>query len=250
MAVNADPGLVLDRTSSIPVYLQIADHFEGMIANGTLNPGERIDTEVVLAQRLGLSRPTVARAINELVDKGLLLRRRGFGTEVSNSVDHRRVELTSLYEDLVRNGRHPRTEVLTIERQVRNPKAAVLLGLDPEAPVVHLKRLRLAADQPIAVMDNWLPQRFADISEADLTADGLYGVLRRRGAGPELARQQIGAKAAGVQEATLLQVRRGTPLMTMASRAYDAADSVVECGSHVYRADVYSIEVLVQAGRS
>ncbi|AZI57341.1 GntR family transcriptional regulator [Nakamurella antarctica] len=242
--------LTLDRTGPTPLYLQLARFFEELIARGELVPGERIDTEVVIAQTLGLSRPTVARAINELVDKGLLLRRRGFGTEVSNAVEHREVELTSLFEDLVRNGRKPRTQVLAIECDVRNPKAALLLGLDSDCPLVHLKRLRLAENQPIAVMDNWLPMSFADLTQAQLTEDGLYGVLRARGSGPAMARQQIGAKAAGVEEARLLQVRRGTPLMTMMSRAYDASGAVVECGRHVYRADVYSIEVMVQSDRT
>jgi DNA-binding GntR family transcriptional regulator len=238
--------VVIDRTSELPLYLQIAQQLRAQIEGGALLPGDRIDNEEALAQRLTLSRPTVARAINQLVDSGLLVRRRGFGTEVSASVQHRRTELTSLYEDLVRNARQPSTRVLSIERGVRNARAADLLGQPAATALVQVRRLRLAAQTPVAVMENFLPADFADLTESELSADGLYAVLRARGRGPAAARQRIGAKAAGSAEAELLQVRRGTPLMTMDSLGYDEAEIPVECGSHVYRADVYSIEVLVR----
>ncbi len=238
--------IVIDRDNPTPLYAQIAAQLRAQIDTGALKPGDRIDNEEVLAARLALSRPTIARAINELVAQGLVVRRRGFGTEVTNSVQHRRLELTSLYEDLVRNGRRPSTQVLAIE-QVLDGRAAILLGLSPVTPLVHLRRLRSAEAVPIALMENWLPGGFADLTQAELVADGLYGVLRARGAGPAAARQQLGAKAAGAMEARLLQVRRGTPLMTMASLAYDVDGVPVECGTHVYRADIYSIEVLVHS---
>ena len=68
---------------------------------------------MALAERLDLSRPTVRRAIAELVDRGLLVRRRGVGTTVASQVIHRRDELTSLYDDMVRRGQEPHTEVLS-----------------------------------------------------------------------------------------------------------------------------------------
>ncbi len=238
--------VVIDRASQQPLYAQIAAQLRAQVETGALVPGERIENEEALAARLMLSRPTVARAINQLVDSGLLVRRRGFGTEVSTSVSHRRTELTSLYEDLVRNGRHPGTRVIAIERGVVSARAAALLQLPPGSPLVYLRRLRLAAQTPVAVMDNWLPIDFADLTEDGLTTEGLYSLLRRRGRDPVAARQRIGAKAASTVEADLLQVRRGTPLMTMESLGYDRADRPVECGTHVYRADVYSIEVMVR----
>jgi DNA-binding GntR family transcriptional regulator len=246
-ARNVPAQVVIDRASAVPLYAQIADQLRNQISAGALRPGERIENEEALAARLRLSRPTVARAINQLVGSGLLVRRRGFGTEVSASVRHGRTELTSLYEDLQRNSRSPSTRVLVIDRASRQPQAAAQLGLPADAPLLYLRRLRLAAQTPVAVMDNWLPGHFADLTEAELTADGLYGVLRRRGRGPTSARQRIGAKAANLAEAGLLQVRRGAPLMTMESIGFDADEVAVECGTHVYRADIYAIDVLVRS---
>ena len=63
----------IDRSSPMPLYFQLAQAIEGAIAGGALPAGSRLENEVLLAQRYGLSRPTVRRAVQELVAKGLLL---------------------------------------------------------------------------------------------------------------------------------------------------------------------------------
>src|SRR5687768_3117297 len=106
----------IDRSSPTPLYFQLAQAIEGAIAGGTLPSGSKLENEVLLAQRYGLSRPTVRRAVQELVDKGLLVRKRGVGTQVIQPHVRRSVELTSLYDDLARAGEAPTTEVLLLER--------------------------------------------------------------------------------------------------------------------------------------
>ena len=91
----------LDRSSPVPLYYQLAQAIEAAIRDGELSPGDRFENELALAKRLTLSRPTTRRAIQELVDKGLLVRKRGVGTQVVQNPVHRRVELTSLFDDLV-----------------------------------------------------------------------------------------------------------------------------------------------------
>jgi DNA-binding GntR family transcriptional regulator len=90
----------LDRSSPVPLYYQLAQAIEAAIRDGELAPGDRFENELALAKRLTLSRPTTRRAIQELVDKGLLVRKRGVGTQVVQNPVHRRVELTSLFDDL------------------------------------------------------------------------------------------------------------------------------------------------------
>src|SRR3978361_748576 len=106
----------IDRSSPTPLYYQLAQEIEGDISSGGLPAGSRLENEVLLAQRYGLSRPTVRRAVQELVDKGLLVRKRGVGTQVIQPHVRRSVELTSLYDDLARAGESPTTEVLSLDR--------------------------------------------------------------------------------------------------------------------------------------
>jgi DNA-binding GntR family transcriptional regulator len=235
----------LDRTSPVPLYHQLASQLEATIDDGRLAPGDHIENEIALADRLGLSRPTVRRAIQDLVAKGLLVRQRGVGTQVANRMVHRRVELTSLHDDLARAGRSPRTEVLSIEHDVLEPRACRALGLDVGTPLLFVERLRYAGREPLALMHNWMPPRFADLTGEQLQEQGLYTLLRSRGGHPAVARQQIGARPATAREAKLLATRRSAPLLTMTRSAFDATGGALEFGDHLYRSDSYSIEVMV-----
>src|SRR4051794_5019394 len=118
----------LDRSSPVPLYHQLAEQLAAAVADGRLQPGDPFENELALAERTALSRPTVRRAIQELVDQGLVVRRRGLGTTVANRKVHRRLELSSLFDDLERDGRRPSTEVLTHE-VVRDEAAAQALDL-------------------------------------------------------------------------------------------------------------------------
>jgi DNA-binding transcriptional regulator YhcF (GntR family) len=107
----APPALAIpvDRTSPVPLYFQVAQHLERAIAGGELAPGTRLENEIMLADQLGLSRPTMRRAIQYLVDRGLLVRKRGVGTQVVQSKVRRPVVLTSLYDDLDKSGQRTRS---------------------------------------------------------------------------------------------------------------------------------------------
>ena len=107
--------VTIDRQSPVPLYHQLAEQLTHAITVGQLKPGDPFENEIAVAERLQLSRPTVRRAIAELVDQGLLVRRRGLGTTVANRKVHRKFELTSLYDDLEREGRSPRTTVLDLD---------------------------------------------------------------------------------------------------------------------------------------
>ena len=105
----AGPRFTLNRASPVPLYFQVAEQFEKAIIDGTIAPGERIDNEIALAKELGLSRPTMRQALQVLVDKGMLVRKRGVGTQVVHGKIRRSVELTSLFDDLSAAGQKPRT---------------------------------------------------------------------------------------------------------------------------------------------
>src|SRR5689334_19848826 len=235
----------IDRASPVPLYHQLAEQLTAAITDGVLRPGDPFENEIAMSDRLSLSRPTVRRAISELVNKGLLVRRRGIGTTVANQMVHRKAELTSLYDDLEREGRTPRTEVLSLNCAAHDDRAAEALGLPPGTPLVAIVRLRYAGDVPLAIMRNWLPPAMNDLTQEQLTTEGLYAVLRARGIRPTVARQRIGARNASAEERRTLHMSKAEPLITMTRSAYAADGTPVEYGSHCYRADQYSVDVVV-----
>jgi len=221
--------ITIDRTSPVPLYFQLAQHFESAIRSGSLKVGARLENEVQLAERLGLSRPTVRAAFLYLVNKGLVVRKRGAGTLVANERIDRNVELTSLYDDLAASGRIPSTRVLKAEVSHASDQVAEALQLPARALVMSLERIRLADGEPMALMHNYL-----------LEEHGLYELLRASGIGLYSATQRMGAKNASATEARTLDETRGTALLTMERIAYDQAGRPVEFARHLYRASRYA----------
>ncbi|MDP3892590.1 GntR family transcriptional regulator, partial [Nocardioides sp.] len=196
VAMAALSGLNVNRNSPVPLYYQVSQHLESAIASGEIPNGTLFGNEVQLAEQLGLSRPTMRRAMQHLVDKGLIVRRRGIGTRVVQPKVRRQLELSSLYDDLAASGQAPSTELLELDRIEADDEIAEKLGGRSGDAVVKLVRLRSARGNPIAKMTNYLPERVGDLEAADLGSRGLYELLRGRGIQFHSATQTVGARTA------------------------------------------------------
>ncbi|GHF38220.1 MULTISPECIES: GntR family transcriptional regulator [Streptomyces] len=232
----------LDRTSPVPLYFQLSQQLEAAIEQGVLAPGSLLGNEIELAGRLGLSRPTVRQAIQSLVDKGLLVRRRGVGTQVVHSQVRRPLELSSLYDDLEAAGQRPATRVLHHGTEPATAQVAAALGVPEGTEVRYVERLRLAHGEPVAHLRNHLPAGLLDAGADALAETGLYRLMRSAGITLHSARQTIGARAATAEEARLLGEPEGAPLLTMERTTFDDTGRAVEFGSHLYRASRYSFD--------
>jgi DNA-binding GntR family transcriptional regulator len=233
----------VDRTSPVPLYFQVAQYLEQMIESGELPMGTRLDNESNLAGQLGLSKPTMRRAIEYLVGRGLLVRKRGIGTQVVQAKVTREIELTSLYDDLAKTGRDPSTTVVSFSTEPAPDAIAAELGLAAGTPVYVFERLRSADAEPLALMRNHVPEHLMRLSAADLEEQGLYNLFRTNGIVMRIAKQSIGARAATAAEARALGERKGAPLLVMERSAYDEQGRAVEHGRHVYRASRYSFDL-------
>ena len=237
----------IDRDSPVPLYFQVSKKFETAIRSGTLPPGSRIENEVSLSDRLGLSRPTIRRAIQSLVDAGLVVRRRGVGSQVVHGAVTRGLELTSLFDDLAAGGGKPKTRVLAHDIEPATPLIAQELGVAIGTPVLAITRLRSSDGVPVAIMKNWLGPDLSDLTVSELEKTGLYEALRQRGYQPHIGKQKIGARKATPFESDSLDIERGSALLTMDRTAYDRLGRVMDSGHHCYRPDLYALEFSVIA---
>ena len=239
--------IAVDRSSPVPIYHQVVQGFQSLIETGKLEPGMMLDNEVEIASRLEISRPTVRQAMNELVRAGLLVRKRGVGTQVVSSKVRRDLDLSSLYDDLALEGQVPSSQVLSFERCQAPQWVAKGLKLPDDAKVFHFTRLRLVRSRPLALMENWVRDDITEISAEELNDVGLYQLLRTKGVKFRRASQRIGAAVAEASQSSLLQVPAGSPLVTMERTAMDDIGRNIEVGRHYYRADSYTFEMtLVQ----
>lgn len=235
-----------DRSSPVPLYHQLATQLKQKIGAGELEKGSLLGNEVDLAAAWKISRPTVRQAIAELVDEGLLVRRRGIGTQVVTNDVRRRFALSSLHDDLVGEGRQSSCDVLAVELRPAPAEVAEELESTPGADVLYISRVRYADAMPLAATENWLVADLAeDLTEDSLTTSGLYESLRVLGVAPHSAIQRVGAKAASPDEADLLDLEPGSPLVTMHRVMKDTTGRVIEVADSVYDASQYTIEMSV-----
>ena len=235
--------ITLERNSPVPLYYQLAQSIEHAINTGALAPGDRLENELSLTSRLGLSRPTARQAIQELVKKGLLVRKRGVGTQVVRSQFRRDERLSSLNEDLAKAGRTPSTRVLEYSVGELDPdiRDAIEAATPVDVEFLKIRRLRLADDVPLAILTNYLPNRF-EITQAELESKGLYACLRSLGVNLKIAHQQISARLMTDEEAELLDEETPAACLTVDRIAYDDVGQFVEFGRHMYHAAHYSIQ--------
>jgi GntR family transcriptional regulator len=235
--------ITLERNSPVPLYYQLAQSIEHAINTGALAPGDRLENELSLTSRLGLSRPTARQAIQELVKKGLLVRKRGVGTQVVRSRFRRNEALSSLNDDIVKAGQVPTTRLLefSIDALNQDIRDAIDAAGVADTEFIKIRRLRLADDVPLAILTNYLPARY-EITEADMQSKSLYACLRALGVNIKIAHQQISARLMTEDEAELLDEETPAACLAVDRLAYDDVGQFVEFGRHIYHAAHYSIQ--------
>ncbi|MEU0531180.1 GntR family transcriptional regulator [Amycolatopsis tolypomycina] len=245
---DAGRDIVLDPGSPEPLYFQVSRQLQAAIADGRLPAGARLGNEVDLAASLRLSRPTIRQAIQTLVNQGLLVRRRGVGTQVVRTKVARPLRLSSLFDDLAGLGGKPESAVLVNQVEEAGAEVGELLEAPGLTHVRRLKRLRSADGEPLALMNNYLPDGVLDPADDELRERGLYQLLRSAGVRLHAAEQHIGARLATEEDAELLDEQPGAALLTTQRTTYDDTGRVVEYGWHVYRASRYTFNLSLTNG--
>jgi GntR family transcriptional regulator len=240
--------ITLERNSPVPLYYQVAQSIEHAINTGALAPGDRLENELSLTKRLGLSRPTARQAIQELVNKGLLVRKRGVGTQVVRSQFRRTEALSSLNEDIIKAGKTPSTRLLdfSLGKLDQDIRDAIGEAAATDTEFIKTRRLRLADEDPLAILTNYLPARF-EITEDEMQSKSLYACLRALGVNLKIAHQRISARLMTEEEAELLDEETPAACLAVDRLAYDDVGQLVEFGRHMYHPAHYSIQSSVVA---
>jgi GntR family transcriptional regulator len=221
-----------------PLYRQIADLLTRSLQAGEWKPGEAIPSELELAARFKVSQGTVRKAIDDLSGANLLVRRQGKGTFVATHAEEktqfRFLRLTPderPAKDLGSRER-PSRRFLGCKRQRASAEVARALGLKSGEPVLHVQRVLSFRGEPVVLDDLWLPTPlFKGLTAAKLSAyEGpLYGLFEAEyGVRMIRAEEQIRAVAADAEEAVLLQLPVGAPLLSVWRVTYTYDDQPVE----------------------
>jgi len=201
----------LDPNSSLPLYQQLQRAIRDAIENRVLGPDDALPAERQIAIDLAVSRITVRKAIEGLVEEGLLVRRQGSGNFVSARIEKNFAKLTS--------------------------EEALTLGLSPGTPVYRFHRIRYADDAPMSVE---LATIVASCLPSLATVDtSLYEALEQAGNRPVRALQRLRALLLNAEQAKLLNAREGDAGLLAERLGFLRDGRAVEFSQSFYRGDTY-----------
>ena len=228
----------------VPHWRRIEQALRGRIA--VMDAGAELQSDTELCREFGVSRMTARNAMQRLADEGLVLRVPGRGSFVAEPPMHRRADrLMTFSLEMERRGRVPSSRVLALEIRPSTADEAVSLGIAVAEPVVVVRRVRSADDVPVAVETAILAGRTASaVMQADLERGSLHEALASAGHHLRRGISTITAAAATYEDARLLGVRRGDPLLVERRVILDTHGRRVEATESRYPADRYALNVV------
>ncbi|MEX1333942.1 MAG: GntR family transcriptional regulator [Candidatus Limnocylindrales bacterium] len=226
-----------------PRYREIEAALRERIAR--LRPGQRLPSDADLCAEFGVSRMTARHAMAQLADEGLVRRDPGRGTFVAEPPTHRRANfLMTFSHEMRRQGRMPSSRI--VERRVRRPtdRERVELRADRDSEVIELRRVRLADDEPVCLETAVLACGCVGaVLDADLETGSLHEALIGAGFVPTRGQATIGAEAASSDDAVLLGVQRGSPMLVERRLIFDQRGKPIERTESRYAAERYGLDV-------
>ncbi|MDF3865771.1 GntR family transcriptional regulator [Pseudomonas denitrificans (nom. rej.)] len=226
-----------DETLSIPLYLQLARSLETAIHAGQWRAEEALPSERHLSEYLGLSRVTARKALEVLLEQGLVHRIQGSGTFITPRLEQPLSRLSSFSEMLRLKGFTPSSTWLEREISLPTHEEVIRLGLSPTEKVVRMKRLRKADGVVMAIEQSSLPARL--LGDPAVVGDSLYAHLDAIGRPVVRALQHVQAVNASVEEATLVGIRPGTAMLLMTRIGYLEDNTAIELTDTYCRNDYY-----------
>jgi GntR family transcriptional regulator len=227
----------------VPRYYEIEQALRTRIAD--LKADDPLPSDAMLCEEFGVSRMTARNAVQRLAQEGIVYRVPGRGTFVAEPPVHRQAgNLLSFTEEMRRRGRVPISRLL--DRSVREPRPAEAsrLQLQPGTLVIAVRRLRVADEEPMAIEEAVFPAALTTLLEsADLERRSLHDTLVEGGHVPTMGRARLGAEAAGPDDAQLLGVPLGSPLLVEKRVIHDQDGRPLELCESRYAGDRYGLDV-------
>lgn len=232
---------MLDTNAQIPLYMQLKEIIKNKITTGEYAENAKIPPEPELTNTYGISRITVRRAIEDLVEEGYLIKKQGKGTFVSRHKVFRKIEYVTGFTDSCRaNGFTPASAVLERKIIPADDALAEKLKLAPGDDVVYTKRKRMANDLPILLENNFFSyERFGFLMEEELTGS-LYALLKERdilAVNPGETTLEI--VTADDQVSQIMDVPFGTPFFFMETVINDQNQVPIHVGHQYYLGEAY-----------
>jgi len=227
----------LDDSSSQPLYQQLQRALRNAIEKRILGADDALPAERELAEELSISRITVRKAIDGLVEEGLLTRRQGSGTFVAARVEKNFSKLTSFSEDMRARGRKPHSVWVSRAAGTVTPEESMTLRSSPGTPVLRFHRIRYADDAPMAI--EYATILASCLPSINAVETSLYEALEKTGNRPVRALQRLRAVLFTKDQAKLLRAQEKDAGLLVERVGFIKDGSAIEFSQSYYRGDTY-----------
>ncbi len=235
----------IDKASGIPLYHQLQDYLRAKIERGDWEVGDKIPTEQQLSQQFRVSRITVIKAVNRLVEEGLLQREQGRGTFVTAPPEvPESLPLRSFTEEMRERGLNPSSRILNMDEIVPPKRLQTRLALEESVRVWKIERLRYANGEAVGLHRTYLPTPLFPALDTQIQdAQSLYQVLATAyGVVPDEAVETYSAVQLDNEECRLLALPLGSPAFAVERLTY-ARGTPIEFVTALMRSDVFHYTV-------
>lgn len=242
---------MLDRNNTIPLYEQLKDKIAKDIKEGKYKPDQQIPSERVLGDIYGVSRITVRQAISLAEKEGILYRVHGVGTFVSQGkIEQQLSELNNFHSTLMKKGLIASTKLLKEDTIASDFLISRLLDVQVMESVYNVQLLGLGDASPIVYYNSYFTNDISTYikNEVDkaLTSQTPFSTLDLYTEDPPVKpthiEQSFEARNADEDVATLLEVEKGSPLLSVTSIVY-AEKKPLEYKETHYRGDKYKFYI-------
>ncbi|WP_251861728.1 GntR family transcriptional regulator [Clostridium sp. Marseille-Q2269] len=237
----------LDDNSKIPLYYQLENIIRKKIQEGEYKVDEKIPSERILSDEFNLSRMTISKAINNLVEEGILYRKRGQGTFVSKNKVGFFPGLMGFTEIIRNKNMKPSSKVICQDIILPDKYLCEKLQILENEKVIFTQRLRLADNEIINLEKSYVPHSLCPrLLEADLSVESIYEILTEEGYKPSKAFQEVQAILSNDELSEFLQINANEPILKRKRVTY-SKDTPIECTLNYYRGDAYTMVMTIDS---
>ena len=227
----------IDKKDKSPLYMKVANAVKQATEHKILKGGDFIPTERELSSLVGVSRITIRKSLDLLEQDGVIVRSRGLGTMISDTVEYSGKEATGFSQQVVLKGKKPDTLWIKKDTIACSEEIAGQLNIAPQDEVFLLKRVRYIDEQAVSIEESYVPSHFIhDPEEIQLS---LYDYFRSQDMAPTKTQSRVSAKMPSSEVLDKLQIDNNVPVLLIEQTAFNRQGTPIEYSINHCRGDMY-----------
>jgi len=241
---------MINKSSPIPMYLQVSKNLEEMIKTRKVKPGNKLGTQQELMDSYKVSRITIIKAIRDLENKSFVISKQGKGIYVNPYYYSEELKSLRSFKEIFKGLTTSKTVKVVQFNYIKTPESIYSVFNPPVLEVLRIGRVHIQEQDKIAFVKIYIPKDIANkITKDDILNFSIYVTMKNREniQVVEAVQKIYACKAEGEVE-RFLQVEHGAPVLVNERASFNQEGRVVVYAIFYYRYDQYSFMVKLKRG--